>query len=591
MDAHRDTTSQDLSAWLDGELSGPEARRVVQAVEADPALRAEADALAAVRRAVRELPRQKAPDDFVARVLAEAERTRLFQPRQAEQKPGLFGWVRYAAAAAVLLVAVGAGFVIFQTLRHPPRFGETLAVRSAPRAGAPEAGALPAKDTHHGVPDAEARDAKSYVVSNGGLAVAHRAKEFGAGEASQAGGAWDIAAKGARQGGEGGAPGGTVLAAAPPDAGNEVIFTDHLEATQQQVETLLAANGIRPVVLAGAAGAKLGKGGRPVSRANFYKAERVAPQTVEIDLVVTPEQLASVQRELDALRDRQIVSQEPCPPGEPARRTRGGREVPLPAASPPPAPAPAAPPPPAEGKLGPPAAESDTAGKQVEETADKRKAPAETELPQPRKDDLAGCVPRAGRPEPTAPKAPAPAPAPTAPAVAMELAAKPAAPPAGAAAGTAARNPATREEAAPAGPAGGAGGGGAIAKGQGATAAAPSAPATRPSAVAAQTTAADEANAPVAVAAVVQPGQAKSLLSRQELEKLRDEAARNLQTAGQSAAASQSAALAGARLQRLRITLNFREPIHAEAMEELPHREAELHKLRTKDAPRAPVHE
>ena len=100
MDAHRDTTSQDLSAWLDGELSGPEARRVVQAVEADPALRAEADALAAVRRAVRELSRQKAPDDFVARVLAEAERTRLFQPRQAEQKPGLFGWVRYAAAAA-----------------------------------------------------------------------------------------------------------------------------------------------------------------------------------------------------------------------------------------------------------------------------------------------------------------------------------------------------------------------------------------------------------------------------------------------------------------------------------------------------------
>ena len=52
---------EQLSAYLDGELSDDDAGRVERAVEADKELAAELDGLRALRKLLRSLPIQRAP--------------------------------------------------------------------------------------------------------------------------------------------------------------------------------------------------------------------------------------------------------------------------------------------------------------------------------------------------------------------------------------------------------------------------------------------------------------------------------------------------------------------------------------------------
>ncbi|MFP4140042.1 MAG: anti-sigma factor family protein [Phycisphaerae bacterium] len=114
-----------LSAYIDGELSDRQTRRVDAALADDDALQAELDELRHTRRLVAQLPRQHAPDDFVQQVLAEVERNRLMtggEPNAETATPRRYGWVRYVASAAVVLIVASVALVVTSNLWNPSNF-------------------------------------------------------------------------------------------------------------------------------------------------------------------------------------------------------------------------------------------------------------------------------------------------------------------------------------------------------------------------------------------------------------------------------------------------------------------------------------
>lgn len=106
MTDERNITEQ-LSAYLDGELSDAEAGRIELAVAGDEKLAADLESLRATRELLRGLPREKAPADMADRVLTHAERGQLMRKSPTRRQPGPMRWARFAAAAAVLIVAGG----------------------------------------------------------------------------------------------------------------------------------------------------------------------------------------------------------------------------------------------------------------------------------------------------------------------------------------------------------------------------------------------------------------------------------------------------------------------------------------------------
>ncbi|MFP3938521.1 MAG: anti-sigma factor family protein [Phycisphaerae bacterium] len=117
MSGEKDKIREQLSAYLDGELSDEEARRVEAALKSDSELQAELDELRRVREMVGSLPSSQAPEGFVERVMARAERERLMSGDDSQShRGGPLRWARLLATAAVLLVAAGAGLVLISSL-------------------------------------------------------------------------------------------------------------------------------------------------------------------------------------------------------------------------------------------------------------------------------------------------------------------------------------------------------------------------------------------------------------------------------------------------------------------------------------------
>ncbi|NLW86312.1 MAG: hypothetical protein GXY38_05510 [Planctomycetes bacterium] len=111
MSDHNDKISQQLSAYLDGELSPSESAAVEAAMRAEPQLAEQLEQLRRVRDAVRALPRARASEDFADQVLAKAERLKLVDSASEGVEPPL-PWVRYLATAAVVLIAVSVGLIV-----------------------------------------------------------------------------------------------------------------------------------------------------------------------------------------------------------------------------------------------------------------------------------------------------------------------------------------------------------------------------------------------------------------------------------------------------------------------------------------------
>jgi len=103
----RSRTSEQLSAYLDGELSDAERAGLEQALAKDAELAKELARLQATRALVRSLPREEAPADFTRAVVARLERQSL-----TPAAPGGFRAARWltAAVAAVVLLAAGVAF-------------------------------------------------------------------------------------------------------------------------------------------------------------------------------------------------------------------------------------------------------------------------------------------------------------------------------------------------------------------------------------------------------------------------------------------------------------------------------------------------
>lgn len=103
---------EQVSAYLDGQLSEPEAQAVAQALAADDRLTAELDQLGATRRLVSSLDRVKAPQGLLEAAMDKAQRRSLVTGHSEHDRAGLLAhWHRWAAVAAAIMLAVGAGLL------------------------------------------------------------------------------------------------------------------------------------------------------------------------------------------------------------------------------------------------------------------------------------------------------------------------------------------------------------------------------------------------------------------------------------------------------------------------------------------------
>ena len=305
--------SEKLSAFLDGELTSADTWDLDKAIETDPQLAGELRALRAMRNVLRNLPPERAPEDFANRILERVERHRLMHYPSAEKALRASRWITAAAAAIVLIGAGFGGYMMMQSWPSPQR-GTNIAFTPAQ----PEGGAVDRERVEGAL-----RGKGGAVDKNGSLYVAK------SGEAERDGGR--IVGKGGTSGpGEGLAlkPGGPLTAkpivgkggggpAGPALLTEKLVFnTSNLSLARRDVEAVLVSNGLQPAMLdiansmgdAVAIGG-LGKGvysqhggyGAPLrsasSRANVYERDESERQ-IQFDVYVAPEQMAKVKGEV-----------------------------------------------------------------------------------------------------------------------------------------------------------------------------------------------------------------------------------------------------------------------------------------------------
>jgi len=116
MSEDRDNIRELLSAYIDGEVTQEQSDSVEQAVAEDPELALELHELNSAKQLVMGLSHQRAPRDFVRKVMVQAERRHLLGDRRAGGAFGAARWITLAAAAVVLLAA-GIGIIAIDMLK------------------------------------------------------------------------------------------------------------------------------------------------------------------------------------------------------------------------------------------------------------------------------------------------------------------------------------------------------------------------------------------------------------------------------------------------------------------------------------------
>ncbi len=230
--------SEQLSAYLDGELVPAEAARIESLLAKDDALARELARLRATRELLRSLPKAHVSPDFAEKVLQVAAGKRLLpgDPTARSTRTGL-NWRKGLAAAAVVVVALGAGGVLSVWFYEPPKKNHReLAMRDRPenlRRGGERKTPVDGAPTH---PRFFSKS-RNRVAQPG--AAGEKGEEFAHKATAEGGCATHLGKLGTSQDGV------PVERLARLAARNEVIFTDNLPAGQKQVEAVLISNNIQ----------------------------------------------------------------------------------------------------------------------------------------------------------------------------------------------------------------------------------------------------------------------------------------------------------------------------------------------------------
>ena len=238
--------SEQLSAYLDGQLDDAQKQAVEAALAHDEALARELEALRATQRLLRSLPQSKAPEDFVAGVLAQAERLHL-TGMQAPAASRSAGSLRWLATAAVLALAACIGVVTFLALSNDGQStdrltlsdGKALPPMPAARQQASELQEAPAQL-------AMADETKAHAEYRAREVQASRmvAKDSVADGTIVNGGALMAAGRGEALSNVGELTAGGDLLAASPLPDEIVIYADDPDVAARQVAAILESNAI-----------------------------------------------------------------------------------------------------------------------------------------------------------------------------------------------------------------------------------------------------------------------------------------------------------------------------------------------------------
>jgi len=125
MSPHRE--SEELSAYVDGELDAIERARVEQHLSACAECRATLDEVQSARSALRELPEPRLSAEQIATLDAAVERAAASPPKRSR--------FRVVVGGAVAVAAVAAAFAIVPHLHSPPRATSGLAAPAVPVSG------------------------------------------------------------------------------------------------------------------------------------------------------------------------------------------------------------------------------------------------------------------------------------------------------------------------------------------------------------------------------------------------------------------------------------------------------------------------
>jgi anti-sigma factor RsiW len=125
MESSKEKIEAQLCAYVEGELDDAERAEIEQHLAANPQHQALIAELRAASGLLRDLPRIGAPIDLNESLCGQIERGALLDPSDDPGTPGLRvnRWPQFTAVAAVLILAVGLGLVIYYVL--PPSGGHS----------------------------------------------------------------------------------------------------------------------------------------------------------------------------------------------------------------------------------------------------------------------------------------------------------------------------------------------------------------------------------------------------------------------------------------------------------------------------------
>lgn len=327
MNDERDKHLDQLSAYLDGELSAAESARIAEVLNSDAELAAELESLRATRELVGSLRREDAPDDFVDRVLSMAERNSLIGSHPDQAPPRSARWPRYLARAAVALIVISAGLAAVWMPSSPDEHGD-LAGREEKINGI-EVAAAPKGPVTKDQPD---RDVAKRLKAKGRSSVEAltdlKTKDAPVPSAAPAAGpdvetrhfgksmAKDLSRKSGM--GKFGQRGRGRLQ--PVEM---VVYTNDIPATRRDMERVLVSNSIRLV------SAERAIESLPLRLANnTFQVARAAPSQVQLVAYMPHRQMPVVQGQLAEVQRRQVVLQGPTSPPEVAlAKARAGRPL------------------------------------------------------------------------------------------------------------------------------------------------------------------------------------------------------------------------------------------------------------------------